>query len=303
MRANVFDIKNYAIHDGPGIRTTVFFMGCTLHCAWCQNPESIVNKQRILFDPVRCIGCGRCADGCSALSEDGRRYLSRCISCWRCVRGCPSKALRLLFKSYTVEELSKLLIQDKIFFDVSGGGVTCSGGECMLWSDYILQLFQRLKKEEIHTTIDTCGNVPFEEFEKILPWTDLFLYDVKIISREMHVRYTGKDNVQILENLKRLRAHTENIIIRIPLIPGVTDTEENLKGIAVFLQKNIGKTQVNLLQYNTLAESKYEKPSFFEDEKKEFYFCKGLKAQSKEDLEEKGKWIEAYGHHVKLLYQ
>ena len=197
MKAMLFDIQRGSYVDGPGIRTTVFFKGCNLDCKWCHNPESKSADRQMLFYSDKCTGCGKCVSVCPNKGK-------KCELCGKCALFCPRDARKLCGREYGIEEVMRELLRDKCFYENSGGGVTFSGGECMLQIDFLSEILRECKTEGIHTAVDTAGNVPFSYFERILPFTDLFLYDIKAISAEKHKEGTGADNARILENAKRL---------------------------------------------------------------------------------------------------
>ena len=247
----IFDIQRGSFVDGPGIRTTVFFKGCNLACKWCHNPESQSGKKQMLFYKDKCTGCGKCKQVCPY-------SLEKCDFCGKCALFCPNDAREICGKEYTVEEILKEILKDKSFYETSGGGVTFSGGECMLQIDFLEEILFKCKKNGIHTAVDTAGNVTWEYFEKILPYTDLFLYDVKAYSNDLHKEGTGISNRLILENLEKLSdCFQGDIIVRIPIIPtyNTADTELNL--IANFLKKLKIKS-VELLPYHAMGEHKWQ---------------------------------------------
>lgn len=260
QRTVITDIKRFAVHDGPGIRTTVFFKGCPLKCLWCHNPEGIKPQPQLAYFEHKCVGCFSCANACVQKAhsfENGKHRLDRsaCISCGKCTELCPRDALRLYGKEYTIDELLPLLTEDKDFYDNSNGGVTLSGGECLLYADYCAELLKKLKQEHIHTAVDTCGYVPREAFEKVMPYTDLFLYDVKAVDEQTHRRCTGHSNRRILDNLRFLSEQNRKTEIRFPLVPGYNDSEA--EGIAHFLSQLPTRPTVRILAYHDLAGSKY----------------------------------------------
>ena len=250
MKAVLFDIEHSSYVDGPGIRTTVFFKGCNLRCAWCHNPESQSPKPEMLFYKNKCTGCGKCKEKCP-------NHLESCELCGKCTLYCPHDAREICGKEYTVDEVVREILKDKAFYEASGGGVTFSGGECMLQIDFLEDLLKECKKNGIHTAVDTAGHVPFGCFERILPYTDLFLYDVKCFDSEKHKQYTGLGNELILENLKRLLATDKSLWIRIPIIPTVNDTEEEIRSIRSFLLSCGTPEKVELLPYHAMGEHKY----------------------------------------------
>ena len=242
MKATIFSIQRNSLVDGPGIRTTVFFKGCNLECKWCHNPESQKPEKEILFYKNKCNGCGMCKD----LTAEDKNFI------------CFNGAKEICGKEYTADELFSEIIKDKIFYDTSHGGVTFSGGECMLQIDFLAEILKKCKKSGIHTAVDTAGNLPWEYFEKIIPYTDLFLYDIKAVSEELHIRGTGASNKVILKNLKQLSVDYDGeIIIRIPVIPNFNATFEEIKDIAYFLS-DIKYKGVELLPYHQMSEHKYE---------------------------------------------
>jgi pyruvate formate lyase activating enzyme len=258
----IVDIKSGSTEDGPGIRSTVFFKGCPLHCTWCQNPEAMDPQGEIGFYPRHCIACFDCAEACPEGAilkrEDQRIDRSRCTRCGKCADVCPAKAIRRIGEYYEMDELLERLLRDRVFYEVSGGGVTLSGGEPTLWPEYAGNLLRRLKKECIHTALQTCGYFDYDAFkEEMLPWLDLIMFDLKLIDGEDHLRWTGQDNQRIMENFTCLLDGPAELIPRVPLIPGFTTLEENLEGISSFLKDN-GVRRCALLLYNPLGLSKWE---------------------------------------------
>lgn len=254
----IVDIKRDSLEDGPGIRSVVFFKGCPLRCIFCQNPETQNPEIEIAFAEKKCIGCGKCAEVCRYgaidLQSPGRIDRARCVRCGECAEACPSSSLRRIGIAYSVEELAEILLRDAAFYKHSGGGVTISGGECTLHPDYLEQLLKRLKAEGIHITIETSGHFEYGIFkEKILPYLDLIYCDVKLFDKELHKKHTGRSNKKILDNLRLLlKEKGVEVHPRIPLIPNITATEENLSAIANFLCE-IGAESVFLLPYNPMG--------------------------------------------------
>ena len=239
--ATIFDIQRNSFVDGPGVRTTVFFKGCNLRCAWCHNPESHASEPQLMFYQSKCTDCGKC----------------RIIDPYSAEFFCPNDAKTLCGKEYTVAEVLKEILKDKRFYDVSGGGVTFSGGECMLQIDFLEEILKACKKHDVHTAIDTAGNVPYERFERILFYTDIFLYDVKCYDSDIHRKYTGVSNELILSNLNRLLKMNKAVWIRIPIIPGVNDSEEEMQRIKAFLYSCRYPEKIELIPYHAMGEYKY----------------------------------------------
>ena len=250
MTAMIFDIERNSFVDGPGIRTTVFFKGCDLSCLWCHNPESHDPKPQMMFYKDKCKSCGKCKEVCPY-------HFEKCDLCGKCTLYCPVGARKICGKSYTVDEVLNEIIKDKSYYETSGGGVTFSGGECMLQLDFLCEILKKCKENGIHTAVDTAGFVPFASFEKVLPFTDLFLYDIKIFDTEKHKQYVGADNNLILENLKKLLRAGASIYIRIPVIPGVNDSVEEMQQIKDFLSANGKPEKIELLPYHAMGENKY----------------------------------------------
>lgn len=250
MKATIFDIERNSYVDGPGIRTTVFFKGCNLRCAWCHNPESQSPKIQMMFYKNKCTGCGKCEEKCP-------NALEKCELCGKCTFYCPHDAREICGKEYTVDEIICEILKDKAFYDNSGGGVTFSGGECMLQIDFLEEALKACKENGIHTAVDTAGHVSFEHFERILPYTDLFLYDIKCYDSEKHKKYTGVSNELIFSNLKKLLQTDKTIWVRIPVIPTVNDTVEEILGIKELIFSFGSPERVELLPYHTMGEHKY----------------------------------------------
>jgi pyruvate formate lyase activating enzyme len=256
MNGYIFDIKKFAIHDGPGIRTTIFFKGCPLRCWWCHNPESIKEIP-------------------SGENE----------SC--------EHSLNSITKKYTVSQVIEIINQDEVFYDESGGGATFSGGEPLIQIEFLEQLLKKCRDNHIHNTIDTCGYVPAESFQRIYKYTDLFLYDLKLFDDELHQKYTGVSNKIIMENLEFLNSVNAKVNIRIPLIPEITDTEYNLSAISNYLLTLNNVNRIDLLPYNKLAEDKYRRLN--QDSK-----LGKLETQSSDRLNEIKNLVKSFGFEVEL---
>ncbi|MCP4035390.1 MAG: glycyl-radical enzyme activating protein [bacterium] len=258
--AIVYDVQRFSIHDGPGIRTTVFFKGCPLACAWCQNPEALRSAPELTYDAGRCLeGCRRCVDVCSvsALGPDaeGRVDFSRCTGCGDCVVPCPSAALRMIGRSWNVADLFAAVLRDREFYAQSGGGVTFSGGEPVLQSRFLRKLLPQLREVGVHVAIETCGAYPFELLEPLLDWIDLVLYDLKVIDPLRHARSTSRDNQNILENLGKLVQRAVPVEVRMPVVPGWNADAANLEATATLLG-DLGLSSLTLLPYNPFWEAK-----------------------------------------------
>ena len=237
MIATIFEIKRFAVHDGDGIRTTVFFKGCPLRCVWCHNPEGLSFDPQEAFYAHKCIGCGEC-------KKDGFTH-----------ENCLGEARISYGKEVTVDELLPLLLEDRDFYETSGGGVTLSGGECLMQADFCAELLRRLKAEGIHTAVDTCGFVSKETLDKVVSFTDIFLYDLKAYDEDVHIKCTGRSNKQILENLKYLDSLGKNIEIRIPYVPEYNS--DQIEKIAFLLSELKHITNIRVLPYHNYAGSKY----------------------------------------------
>jgi len=249
MICRLFDIQRGSMVDGPGIRTAFFFKGCNLRCAWCHNPESRSAALELMRYPELCTGCGACRKVCPHPHE-------ACTGCGSCAEVCPAGARRLAGKDYSAEELLKIALKDRDYYIGSGGGVTFSGGEAMLYPDTVAELAGLCKEEHISTAVDTAGHIPWESMEKVLPSTDLFLYDLKSMETEVHKCYTGVGNELILENYRRLISLGSRVWVRFPVIPGVNDGEENLT-LMQKLFKEYPPEKVECLPYHKMGEGKY----------------------------------------------
>jgi pyruvate formate lyase activating enzyme len=259
MQGLVFNIQRFSIHDGPGTRTTVFLKGCNLRCYWCHNPESIKAVPEIQFIPSRCIACGDCVLACPYAAEgQTARFTSRCTGCGACAGVCYAGALNLAGKTCDTGELASRILEDKDMMRLSGGGVTLSGGEPLLQADFAAALLSRLKEGGVHTAVETALNVPWKSIEKIRPYTDLFICDIKNAATEPHRRGTGAGNEQILENIRFLSDAGAAMLLRIPVIPGFNDTEEAIHEIGGVICSLPARHPVELLAFHNICAGKYD---------------------------------------------
>lgn len=261
--ARIFNIQRYSIHDGPGIRTVVFFKGCSLNCLWCSNPESISPKPQILFMAALCGECGRCETACRAGATTAHPEFSRivdsglCRLCGHCLRACPNGALRLAGRECPVEEIVREVKKDRAFYTQSGGGVTLSGGEPLLQAAAAAALLAALSKAAIHTAVETAGNVSREAMALVLPHTDLFIYDVKETDPRQHRRLTGHDNALILDNLAYIGESGVPVLIRMPIIPGLNDDPSRVSRVCGIAERVKGLRAVELLPYHSFGVNKH----------------------------------------------
>lgn len=263
MEGKIFDIQRFCVHDGPGIRTVVFFKGCPLKCIWCHNPESQKRNKSLAFYSHKCISCGACSAACPngchsfvdqqhALNRDG------CILCGKCASACSVGAIELLGRRATVEELLSEVMRDSLFYKNSGGGLTVSGGEPLLQSEFLFELLKSAKAQGIHTCVETCGFADSETVTKIAKYTDIFLYDVKESDDDRHKELTGVPFSPILENLMLLNSLGAKIILRCPLIPDVNTREEHIANIAQIASSLDNLLEINVMAYHLLGNDKYD---------------------------------------------
>lgn len=291
LKAIISNIALCSLHDGDGVRAVVYFKGCGLNCKWCHNPETNSKKPEIIYTPVKCICCGRCIEVCPSchIIKDGKMEFLRknCTGCGKCFEACPTGALSLCGEYKTVSDVFNFVMKDAHYYEATGGGVTLSGGECLLWSDFCAELLKKCKENGVNTAIETALFVDWLKIQKVIPYVDLFYADLKIPNSKKHEKYTGSGNELIIENMQKLTKEAKRVIIRIPLIPTVNDGDEDIKGFAEII-KTLGKIEgVEVLKYNNLAEAKYNgvgksfysfaKESQSDEETEEF--CKKLRAE------------------------
>jgi pyruvate formate lyase activating enzyme len=305
----VFDIRRFSVHDGPGLRTTVFFKGCPLRCLWCHNPESQHRRSERLFWAERCLQCQTCVTTCpqGAIHWDGSQPITdneKCTLSGACVAACYADARQLAGRTMTVNEVMSEVVRDISFYESSGGasengasvqrgGVTFSGGEPLLQADFLLALLAACKDTDIHTALDTSGFATWETLDRIRPLVDLFLYDIKLMDPSRHRKFTLVFNTRILENLQRLSRLGHNIILRVPIIPGVNDDLENLRATGAFAASLSSVSRLDLLPYHHAAMSKYERLH-------RTYRLPWLTTPSEERLAEIAHVFEGFGLHVNV---
>jgi len=261
----IFNVQRFSTADGPGIRTTVFMKGCPLHCAWCHNPEGQRSAPELMWHDARCIGVRQCLSACPedalTLTSEGMQInRERCNACGACEQACPTAALEVIGRQRSAEELMEELLKDEVFYETSGGGVTFSGGEPMLQIDFLCEVLPQCREAGLDVALDTCGAVAWGNFERVLPWVNLVLYDLKIMDPERHRLATGVGNDLVLENARRLAAQRIPMWIRTPIIPGFTNDDENISAIARFIRGELPTVERwDLLAYTNLGRPKYER--------------------------------------------
>jgi len=255
-------IQKFSVHDGPGIRTTVFLKGCPLSCPWCQNPETISSYREVQFHSEQCVGCGMCSGICSkgCFTWNGTTAFNseNCNQCGICIERCPVNALRWSARLISTGELLHEIVKDRTYFDLSGGGVTLSGGEPLQQGEFCLELLKKLKRQGINTASDTSGYVPYRFFKKIMPYVDVILFDIKIMNEHLHEKYTKVSNSLILENFRQICMTGKRVIVRIPVIPGYTDAQSNIAEIEKFVKQQPGNIQIEKIPFNPLMAKKYQ---------------------------------------------
>jgi pyruvate formate lyase activating enzyme len=291
----VSNLQRYCLHDGPGIRTTVFLQGCPLACAWCHNPETRPARASVVFTAARCIRCGECSPACpqghaESITDGGNRR--DCLACGACVEACPTGARKLVGRRMTVDEVLGEVCRDEPFYDQSGGGVTFSGGEPLAQGEFLKSLLEACRRREVHTAVDTSGYAPQEQLLAIAPLVDLFLYDLKFLDETKHVQYTGVSNGLILENLRALGRVHGNLWIRIPVVPGINDRPEEIEGLVWLAASVPGVRQVNLLPYHRTALHKFQRLA-------EAYPLAEIAAASPESMRAMAEGLRASGLEIK----
>lgn len=267
-KATIFNVQKYNMYDGPGIRTLVFFKGCPLRCKWCANPEGLEKKVQIMFKEANCTHCGACIDVCPVtihtMSPEGKHTVRRdvdCIGCGRCVEVCPARALTVIGEAKSISELLKIIEEDRTFYELSeGGGVTLGGGEVTMQPEAAISLLSACKQDGINTAIETCGYTSTENILKIAPFVDLFLFDIKHMNPDRHMELTGVRNELILENLTELLHKRYNVHVRMPMLKGINDSEEELDAVVEFLMPYKDEENfkgIDLLPYHKMGVGKY----------------------------------------------
>jgi pyruvate formate lyase activating enzyme len=257
----IFDIQRFSVHDGPGIRTLVFFKGCPLACLWCSNPESQRFDPELLVDPSKCVACGGCTDVCphGAVRLEANRLSYdrvRCVACGGCVDVCHAQARTMAGRRVTATEVLVEVLKDAPFFENSGGGLTLGGGEPLAQADFAREILTACRAKGIHTAVETCGHMPWATLETAVPWTDLFLFDLKHLDVIKHGTHTGGDVELILSNLQRLVAAGARAIVRVPVVPGFNDNSDDVRAIAAHVD-SLGIAELHLLPYHRLGQNKY----------------------------------------------
>lgn len=304
-KATIFNIQKYNMYDGPGVRTIIFFQGCPLRCKWCANPEGMLKKYRVMFKSNSCVNCGNCVSVCpvgihSISKETLKHEVNRqidCINCGKCTDACLKSALSIVGEVKTISELLEIVEEDRTFYEVSGGGVTLGGGEVLMQPEAAASLLMACKNEGINTAIETCGYAKLEAVLKVAEFTDLFLFDIKHINSDKHFQLTGVRNEQILENLEELLQRKYNVQIRMPLLKGVNDCQEDIEAVMEFLlpYKDYRNFKgIDLLPYHKMGVNKYTQLGME-------YPVEGDPSLKNEDLDRIEQWIKKYDLPVKVV--
>lgn len=305
--ATIFDIEKFAIYDGPGIRTTIFFKGCNLKCLWCQNPEGIPTGIELYYDYRKCLNCNNCTKVCP-IRKINKTIINRfyngleCLhNCTNCFETCTTNAIYKIGKKYSINELVQIVLEDLPFYKFSNGGITLSGGEPLIQVDFVKKFLKIIKKYNIHVIIETAGNLKWINFKKILKYVDTIYYDLKIINEKNHIKYTGFSNKLLLKNLIKLSNIGKEIVIRIPLIPLITDIKKNIENIISFINdNNLDKHQIEILPFNEISTYKYKKTGI-NCKNIDKYYLKRFKRQSINFLIKIKRMFEKAKLKVKIL--
>ena len=280
LTGKICNLQPFSIHDGPGIRTVIFMKGCNLRCFWCHNPESQDSKKTVAFYPHKCIGCGECVNICPNGKEGvTARFTENCSLCGKCAEECFSEAIEIIGEEFSVDKLIHTIIKDKNLFITSGGGITFSGGEPLLQPDFVAEVMKRCKAEGIHTAIESAVCIPWENIEKILPYCDYFICDLKSADTDKHKNATGAGNEKIIENLKRLSQTGKLKEVKTPIIPHFNDTKEEIIKIRDIVRSLDGDIKHTLLPFHSICESKYTSQG-------RIFLASGIEEPSKEKMNE-----------------
>ena len=299
MKGTIFNIQRFSVNDGPSIRTTVFVKGCNLRCLWCHNPESISSRQEIQYFPEKCIMCGKCLDVCPEgahyINSGGEKVFDRdkCRMCGLCIQHCLYDALVFVAKYMEPDEVVEVVMKDIDYYQNSGGGLTISGGEPLLQKEFVKTLFEKTHALGIHNALDTAANINWRDVEYVLPSVDVVLLDLKVMDPEVHRKVTGVPNTKIVQNAKRLSQQDVDLIVRVPIIPGVNDTEEHMKQSAAFLKDFPKLLYVELLPYHDLGVGKYT--SLGRKDEQDIF-----NTPSQEHIHSLAQYFDTYNIHVKI---